>query len=175
MNTDKSNINRYTQRVQLFTIGYEGLNAPDFFEILQANSVEVLIDVRAVALSRKTGFSKNALAEHCHEAGLEYQHWIELGCPSNIRDAYKESGDWTAYKRRFKRHLPAKDEVLHDLATLSEQKVCALMCFEADPRFCHRYFVAERIQKQILPELSIIHLTRNSTPSAAHSLALAGK
>lgn len=175
MNTDKSNIYRYTQRVQLFTIGYEGLKASDFFEILSEHNVEVLVDVRAVAWSRKAGFSKKALAQHCDEAGLDYQHWVELGCPAGIRDAYKKSGDWADYTKQFKQHLPSTDEVLRSLALLAQQQVCALMCFEADPRFCHRYFVAERIQEQFNAELSIIHLTRNSVPFAPRTLVLAGK
>ena len=175
MNTDKSNINGYTQRVQLFTMGYEGLKASDFLEILIEHSVEILIDVRAVPLSRKPGFSKKALTQSCREAGLDYQHWIELGCPSDIRDAYKKSGDWADYTKRFKCHLPDKDDVLNDLVELAEEKVCALMCFEADPRFCHRYFVAERIQQRFAPEVNIFHLTRNSMPVAEKSLALADK
>lgn len=175
MKTDKFNFNRYTKSVQLFTIGYEGLKVEDFLEILIEHEVEVLVDVRAFAFSRKAGFSKKALEEHCGKAGLDYQHWVELGCPADIRDAYKESGDWADYTKRFKRHLPSKDEILKDLANLAEEKVCALMCFEADPRLCHRYFVAERMQKQILPKLSVIHLTRISMSVAKKSLALADK
>lgn len=158
--------------MQLFTLGYQGLSAPDFFAILKSHDVEVLVDVRAVALSRKPGFSKSALAAQCNLNGLEYQHWLELGCPANIRDAYRKSADWTEYTRCFKRHLPSKDDVLEKLTALADQKICALVCFEADPRFCHRYFVAQRIQSHFVSEMEIIHLTRNSV-RAARSLLIA--
>ena len=48
--------------MRIFTIGYEGATQPDFIAALRAAGVERVIDVRAVPLSRRPGFSKNVLA-----------------------------------------------------------------------------------------------------------------
>ena len=45
----------------LFTIGYEGQALDDVLGKLKANKIELVVDVRALPLSRKRGFSKNAL------------------------------------------------------------------------------------------------------------------
>ncbi len=44
------------------TIGYEGSTIEDFVAALRHASINVLIDVRELPLSRKKGFSKNQLA-----------------------------------------------------------------------------------------------------------------
>ena len=46
----------------LSTIGYEGKTVEEFLHQLDAAGVALLIDVRAVAASRRPGFSKTALA-----------------------------------------------------------------------------------------------------------------
>ena len=46
----------------LFTIGYEGATVPALLETLREARVELLVDIRAVANSRRPGFAKTALA-----------------------------------------------------------------------------------------------------------------
>ena len=46
---------------RIFTIGYEQSTVPDLIAALQAAGVERVVDVRAVAASRRPGFSKTAL------------------------------------------------------------------------------------------------------------------
>ena len=55
---------RYHARMtkQIFTIGYEGADMDRFLTTLKDAGVATLADVRAVALSRKRGFSKSSLA-----------------------------------------------------------------------------------------------------------------
>ncbi|MFL4993855.1 MAG: DUF488 family protein, partial [Microvirga sp.] len=48
---------------QVFTIGYEGADVDRFLTTLKDAGVGALADVRAVALSRKRGFSKSALRD----------------------------------------------------------------------------------------------------------------
>ncbi len=47
----------------VYTIGYEGTDIDRFVSTLKAVGVEVVADVRAIALSRKKGFSKTALKQ----------------------------------------------------------------------------------------------------------------
>ncbi len=54
--------------------GYEGRKPNDLFASLQRSGVDLLIDVRYVPISRKRGFSKNALADGLASAGIGYLH-----------------------------------------------------------------------------------------------------
>jgi len=48
----------------IYTIGYEQTEIGSFIGTLKEVGIELLADVRAVALSRKKGFSKTALCHH---------------------------------------------------------------------------------------------------------------
>ena len=63
---------RRTKR--LFTIGYEQTPAKAVLDELEAAGVKLLVDVRAVASSRRPGFSKNQLAAGLDERGISYLH-----------------------------------------------------------------------------------------------------
>ena len=90
--------------MELFTVGYEGLNLDRFLSILRAHDIECLLDVRQMPLSRKKGFSKKALAAALSQQGFDYLHWQTLGCPRPIRDQYRADGNWRDYVERFSRY-----------------------------------------------------------------------
>lgn len=149
---------------ELFTLGYEGTNARQFLRVLQSRSIDTLVDVREMPLSRKPGFSKNALAQHCENAGITYEHRQVLGCPKDIRNAFKATGDWAAYTRRFKKHLPSISESLEDLAATALSRRICLVCFEADPAMCHRSYIAEAVAE--LAPIEVVHLTTTGLTAA---------
>ena len=47
--------------MRVFTIGYQGATQAEVIATLQTAGIRQVIDVRAVPLSRKPGFSKNVL------------------------------------------------------------------------------------------------------------------
>ena len=71
----------------LATIGYEKATLPDVIARLKAAGVDTLIDVRAVAASRRAGFSKTLLSNSLAEAGIDYRHLRGLGTPKSGRQA----------------------------------------------------------------------------------------
>src|ERR1043165_4235477 len=73
--------------MRIFTIGYEGATVGEFVAALQKAGVERVIDVRALPLSRRPGFSKTPLKGALAEAGIEYVHLKALGTPSEGRTA----------------------------------------------------------------------------------------
>src|SRR3954469_21227515 len=75
--------------MKIFTIGYEGATMADFLAALTTAGVERVIDVRALPLSRRPGFSKSSLAASLAEAGIGYVHLKALGTPKPGRDAAK--------------------------------------------------------------------------------------
>ena len=73
--------------IPLATIGYERAPLSKVVEALQAAGVEALIDVRAVAASRRAGFSKGVLSATVEAAGIDYLHLRDLGTPKPGRMA----------------------------------------------------------------------------------------
>lgn len=142
---------------RIFTVGYEGQSISPFVERLKAAGVSSLLDVRAVPISRKKGFSKSSLKEALEGIGISYFHDVNLGCPKQVRDRYRADGDWAVYTRGFLAHLAANAEAIAAAAALTESSSTCLLCFEADYKTCHRMYVARSISA--LNGASIVHLT----------------
>ena len=133
----------------LATIGYENATVPRFLETLKEAEVDLLVDVRAVASSRKPGYAKSKLAENVGSVGIEYLHLRGLGTPAEGRAAAR-AGRHEEMHAIFREHLEtsAAQDDLERLAELvrAGRRVC-LLCLEADPAHCHRTLVAEALQE----------------------------
>lgn len=134
----------------LFTIGYEQAALSDVIATLKRAKVQVLIDTRAVAASRRAGFSKKALSASLDEAGIAYLHFQKLGTPAEGREAAR-SGNYDKLWKIYGKHIktrPAQEE-LAEVSKLVEagKKVC-LLCYERKPEECHRSKIAELVVKE---------------------------
>ena len=143
---------------EIMTIGYEGLTQRKFLDLLRLCRVDRVIDVRELAISRRVGFSKNALCNCLEKARISYTHVPELGCPRSIRHDYRQDQNWSRYTKRFCAYLATCDDTLQALAYLAKIERCCLLCFEQDFNFCHRTFVAKRL-REFTGALKISHLT----------------
>lgn len=135
---------------RLATIGYEGATQAAVIGRLKRAGVEVVVDVRAVAASRRSGFSKSVLAASLAEAGIDYVHLRELGTPKPGRDAARK-GQIETMHAIFEAHLaePAAQLELAKAAEIAQSRKTALLCYEADPARCHRTLVAARIREAV--------------------------
>ena len=128
-----------------FTIGYEHTPPAAVLGSLAEAKVELVVDVRAVAASRRPGFSKRQLAAGLDERSIGYLHLRGLGTPKEGRLAAR-SGDLPALFRIYEKHLktPQAREELDELSALvkSGRRLC-LLCYERDPAHCHRRRIAE--------------------------------
>lgn len=145
-------------RRRLFTIGYEHATAAAVLDELKRAKVGLLVDVRAVAASRRPGFSKRALAAELDERGIGYLHLRGLGTPAEGRHAAR-SGRPTDMFRIYEAHL-ATAKAQQELAELKVlvrkgQRVC-LLCYERHPDGCHRRRIAELVSEEI--DLPVEHL-----------------
>jgi uncharacterized protein (DUF488 family) len=140
----------------LYTAGYEGLSVQDFIYRVRAAGIDLVVDVRALPLSRKPGFSKRALDAALDDVHIAYAHLAALGTPKPIRARYKRDHDVTALRRDFGQYLADQEPALADLAALIRGKNACLVCYEADPALCHRSLVAEAVQRFGAP--AAIHL-----------------
>ena len=144
---------------ELMTIGYEGMALKEFLDVLKRCRVSMLVDVRELPISRKPGFAKAALSAALEQHGIKYKHLVDLGCPRDVRHAYREDGDWSRYTRKYKAYLDTQDDTLDHLGQLMQGDRCCLMCFEADFNFCHRSFIAERMVARPDGPARALHLT----------------
>lgn len=131
----------------LLTIGYEGTTIDAVLDTLVAARVGLLIDVRAVAASRKPGFSKRQLAAGLDARGIRYVHLRPLGTPKAGRQAVR-AGHPERMATIYRAHMQG-DEPLAALAearALAAADRCCLLCFEREPSHCHRRIVAEMIE-----------------------------
>jgi uncharacterized protein (DUF488 family) len=132
------------------TIGYEGATLDAVLGTLQAAGVGLLVDVRAVAASRRPGFSKRQLAAGLEVVGIGYLHLRSLGTPAEGRQAAR-AGRHEQLRRVYEAHLATAgaQEGLAELEALvaGGRRVC-LLCFERDAAWCHRSMVAERLAER---------------------------
>jgi len=133
---------------KLFTIGYEQTPAKAVLDELAQAGVKLLVDVRAVASSRRPGFSKSQLAAGLDERGIAYLHLRGLGTPKDGREAAR-SGQFELLHKIYAKHLKTiqAKEQLDELSALVRQSgpVC-ILCYERDHRHCHRQWIAEIIE-----------------------------
>ena len=134
----------------LATIGYESAAQDAVIDRLKRAGVEVLIDVRAVAASRRAGFSKGVLAASLQAAGIDYVHLRQLGTPKTGRDAAR-AGRIAEMHAIYEDHLrePAAQLELARAAEIAGARKAALLCYEADVSRCHREIVAERLRETL--------------------------
>lgn len=158
--------------MKIFTIGYEGLDIDSFISLLAEYNIGTVVDVRELPLSRKPGFSKNALANVLNLSGRDYVHMVNLGCPKIVRDRYREDGNWKRYTEGFLKHLKTQDEAISELSALAKFSNCALLCYEADSDFCHRSMVANSVKDNCGARITHIKAANTRTASPA-SLRLA--
>ena len=141
----------------LLTIGYQGCTIDEVLAELREQRVGLLIDVRAVPMSRKPGFSKRQLAASLDEAGIAYVHLQGLGTPKPGRDAVR-AGHPERMEPIFRAHMRsdrAQAELAQAKQLVRKRRAC-LLCFEQDPMTCHRRFVAEMIAEAT--DQPIVHL-----------------
>lgn len=134
----------------LFTIGYEQATVDKVIDELVDAKVAVVIDTRAVAASRKPGFSKKQLAAGLDERGVGYVHLQGLGTPKDGRDAAR-SGNMDKLFKIYHAHLKTERarEELDELTALAKSgKRLCLLCFERDPKQCHRQWIAEIVEQR---------------------------
>jgi uncharacterized protein (DUF488 family) len=106
--------------------------------------------VRAIAASRRAGFSKTLLAASLKDAGIDYLHLRALGTPKPGREAARKGhiGEMTAI---YEEHLtePAAQLALGEATEVASERRAALLCYEADAAGCHRRIVADLIHERI--------------------------
>jgi len=145
--------------VKLYTIGFTKKSAEQFFELLEKNGVECLVDIRLHPDGQLAGFTKKEdlryflkRLNHC-----DYRHIDRLAPTDEILKAYRSDKNWPKYAAAFQALLDQRGIPQSLDRTLFEEKNCCLLCSEPTPEHCHRRLVAERLAGE-WKNVTIIHL-----------------
>jgi uncharacterized protein (DUF488 family) len=141
--------------MRIFTIGYEGTTVGEFLDALRQAGIQRVIDVRALPLSRRPGFSKSPLRAALKEAGIEYVHLRALGTPADGRAAAR-AGRHADLERIYASQLELPEAIAEgaQMVALAEEKPSALLCLEREPEQCHRTLLLDAIA----PSAEVVHL-----------------
>ena len=147
------------QQKMIYTIGFTGKSAEEFFSLLKRVGIKILIDIRLNNTSQLAGFTKGKdLAYFVKEIlGGQYHHLIQLAPTKEMLNKYQRDNNWGIYETEFMALLDMrKIENNVDMELLKGPSV--LLCSEKTAEKCHRRLVAEYVQKRMLPDFEIVHL-----------------
>jgi len=143
---------------KIFTIGYAGKNARQFFSILKQAGIRQVIDVRLYNTSQLAGFTKKQDIEYFLQVivGASYTH-LPIMAPTKqlLNDYKKKLISWQQYETRFKTII-AQRQIDKHIEPGDMDMICFL-CSEAKADNCHRRLVAEYLAG-LWPDISIHHL-----------------
>lgn len=128
----------------IYTFGYQGVCVDGFLLKLLRLGIETVIDVRGNAVSRKYGFSKRTLNRLTKNVGIEYHHFPQLGVAPILRRKLERDADYQELWKIY--HVDVLEKQLKarcELRRLLTGNASVLICYEANPKHCHRSRLAE--------------------------------
>lgn len=144
--------------INLYTIGFAGKSAENFFDLLQDASVKKIIDTRINNVSQLAGFAKGADMKYFARkiGGMDYVHQLDFAPTKELLSGYREKRiSWEQYEVEYLNLLDMRKIVSKiDIEQLHGN---CLLCSEHGPQKCHRRLLAEYLQ-QVKGGIEILHL-----------------
>ena len=154
---------RRKSHLRMFTIGHSTRPIEEFIDLLRANGICRLVDIRTVPKSRRNPqFNSDALANSLRSAKIDYAHMKDLGgLRKPLRDS-KNTGWRNDSFRGYADYMqtPEFAEALKRAIELASGKPTALMCAEGVPWRCHRSLIADALVARGIPVAEILSATR---------------
>ncbi len=154
-NDEKSTM---TPGITLFTIGFAGKSAEQFFSLLRQAGVRRVIDVRLYNSSQLAGYTKRSDLEYFVKTiiGADYLHLPIFAPTKALLDSYKNGQiNWPEYERQYQNILQRRQP--HNKLNPEILDHACLLCAESSANQCHRRLAAEYLQNT-WPNLAITHL-----------------
>jgi uncharacterized protein (DUF488 family) len=154
---------RRPKATPLFTIGHSTHPWTEFRDLLRANGIERVIDVRTVPRSRHNPqFNRETLSARLRGARIGYVHLRKLGGLRHARSDSTNTGWRNSSFRGYADYMqtPEFDQALHRLITLAGEKRSVIMCAEAVPWRCHRSLIADALTARRIPVSHIIGVAK---------------
>jgi len=144
--------------IRIFTIGFAGKSAAEFFGLLGQAQVRRVIDVRLYNRSQLAGYTKQRDLEFFLRSilGAAYTHMPDFAPTKGLLDGYKNGSiSWPQYEAEYQALLARRQP--HRRLTPTELDRCCLLCAEKTAGRCHRRLAAEYLQR-VWPGISIAHV-----------------
>jgi len=132
----------------IYTIGHSTRPREEFFAILKAHGIELVVDVRTIPKSRHNPqFNSEAMEMSFPENGIAYEHVRKLGGLRHPKRDSPNMGWENASFRGFADYMQTADfeEGLENLIAVAQRKKTAIMCAEALPWRCHRSLIGDAL------------------------------
>jgi uncharacterized protein (DUF488 family) len=152
--------------IRLLTIGFTQKTAEQFFTLLSTSGVRKLLDVRENRGGQLAGFAKEADLRYFVPRLMGGVYDVEplLAPTRDIRRAYIESDDWSAYEKSF-HELMLDRRIIELLPPSRFADPTALLCSEPTAEKCHRRLVVEHLAaawRNLGHSVTIEHLAANA-------------
>ncbi len=142
--------------MKLFTVGYGGRNRDEFLNLIRANGIQTIVDIRlrpdraSMGIWVKAKTPDKGIESWLKPAGIRYHSLIELG------NVFLDFPDW---KTRYRQMLDSAGELLTERLKrlLAEEGPMGLLCAEKKVEDCHRLLVADYLAIH-MQGLDILHL-----------------
>jgi uncharacterized protein (DUF488 family) len=133
--------------MKIYTIGFTQKSAERFFNILQDNGIERVVDIRLHPDGQLAGFSKQDDLRYFLQKLIhcDYVRLPSLAPLDEILKTYRADKNWGKYAAAFEGLLDSRDIPDSLDRRLFEEKICCLLCSEPTSEKCHRRLVAERL------------------------------
>ena len=160
--------------MRVYTIGHSTRPITEFLDMLKANAIERLVDIRTVPRSRHNPqYNGEELA-----AALESAHRCYLYMPGlggfrrPVKDAIANLGWRNLSFRGYADYMqtPEFAQQLQELIALARTEQVAIMCAEAVPWRCHRSLIADALLARGIEVREIASATKTS-PLTLHPWA----
>lgn len=146
-------------RLRIFTIGFTGSTAENFFSRLRDAGVQKVIDTRLWADTQLSGFAKKRDLPFLLKnlSGAAYEHKIDLAPSENILKDFKDKRiGWPEYEDRYLQLL--HDRRIAEKLTSDDVTGSCFLCAEKTPHQCHRRLLAEYLKREWNIAMEIVHL-----------------
>jgi uncharacterized protein (DUF488 family) len=131
----------------LYTIGHSTRSLHELIAVLQAHSIQTLVDIRSFPMSRRLPhFNREAMEKTLAETGIRYLWLKELGGRrKKIRNDSPNIALRSDSFRNYADYMLTSDfqRAIAELINLAEQSRTAYMCAERVYFRCHRMLVSD--------------------------------
>lgn len=132
----------------IYTIGHSTRSIEEFIELLLANSIKQLVDIRTIPRSRHNPqFEQTALEKSLPASGIKYIYLKDLG---GLRPKVKDSVNMGWHNESFRNYADYMqtsefENGIEELIEIASKGPTAIMCAEAVPWRCHRSLVGDAL------------------------------
>lgn len=144
--------------IKIYTIGFTGKSASEFFDLLEKNRVTKIIDTRINNSSQLSGYAKGKDLEYFAKkiSNIEYEHNLDFAPTKGLLSLYRDKKiSWDEYAAQYVELIKSRN-ILKKI-NIDVYNHCCLLCSEHLPQQCHRRLLGEYL-KSNFSTVEIIHL-----------------